>query len=218
MTTAVSSAPSLADLTAAKPKAKQTAAEESQDRFLKLLVAQLNNQDPMNPMDNAQTTTQMAQINTVSGIQNLNETVKNLANQFNSMQMLQGATMVGRNVLVPSNNLSVLEDGQAVGAIDLSGATDKVQIQIQTAGGYTLDTMDLGALPEGRHYFSWDASSHPNQKGLNFKVVSTAAGRDVEHASYAMDAVTSVGLENGAMKVQLSGRNPINYGDIKAIL
>jgi autotransporter-associated beta strand protein len=46
--------------------AKNTGAE-SQDRFLKLLVAQLNNQDPMNPMDNAQMTTQMAQINTVTG-------------------------------------------------------------------------------------------------------------------------------------------------------
>lgn len=217
MTTAISSTSSLADLTAAKPKAKQTAAEESQDRFLKLLVAQLNNQDPMNPMDNAQTTTQMAQINTVSGIQTLNDTVKNLANQFNAMQMLQGATMVGRNVLVPSNSLSI-QDGQALGAVELSGASDKVQIQIQTAGGLTVDTIDMGALPEGRHYFNWDASQHQGQQGLTFKVVSTSGGKDIENTSYAMDAVTSVGLENNTMKVQLAGRNPVNYSDIKAIL
>ena len=53
--------------------------QASQDRFLKLLVAQLNNQDPLNPMDNAQMTTQMAQINTVSGIQELNATLKGMA-------------------------------------------------------------------------------------------------------------------------------------------
>lgn len=217
MTTAVSSTASLADLTAAKPKAQKTTAEESQDRFLKLLVAQLNNQDPMNPMDNAQTTTQMAQINTVSGIQNLNDTVKDMASQFNAMQMLQGATMVGRNVLVPSNNLSV-QNGQALGAVDLSGNTDKVQIQIQTAGGFTLDTLDMGALSEGRHYFNWDASNHAGQQGLTFKVVSTSGGKEVAHTSYAMDSVTSVGLENNAMKVQLAGRNPVNYSDIKAIM
>ena len=54
----------------------------AQDRFLKLLVAQLNNQDPMNPMDNAQMTSQMAQINTVTGIQQLNKTMESMAGQF----------------------------------------------------------------------------------------------------------------------------------------
>ena len=75
-------------------------AANSQDRFLKLLVAQLNNQDPMNTMDNAQMTSQIAQINTVTGIQQLNETVKCLVSQFASQQMLQGSAMVGRQVLV----------------------------------------------------------------------------------------------------------------------
>jgi flagellar basal-body rod modification protein FlgD len=85
----------------------QTDAAASQDRFLKLLVAQLNNQDPMNPMDNAQMTSQMAQINTVSGIQTLNETVKSLSSQFTSLQVLQGASMVGRGVMVDGNSLSI---------------------------------------------------------------------------------------------------------------
>jgi flagellar basal-body rod modification protein FlgD len=65
--------------------------QAAQDRFLKLLVAQLNNQDPMNPMDNAQMTSQMAQINTVTGIQQVNETLKSLAEQFSAMQVLQAA-------------------------------------------------------------------------------------------------------------------------------
>ncbi len=72
--------------------------DEAQDRFLKLLVAQLNNQDPMNPMDNAQMTSQMAQINTVTGIQQVNETLKSLGAQFTAMQVLQGSSMVGHDV------------------------------------------------------------------------------------------------------------------------
>ena len=56
-----------------------------------LLVAQLNNQDPMNPLDNAQMTSQMAQINTVTGIQQLNQTMASMAAQFNSLQVMQGA-------------------------------------------------------------------------------------------------------------------------------
>ena len=76
-----------------------TSPQASQDRFLKLLVAQLNNQDPLNPMDNAQMTTQMAQINTVTGIQQLNQTVKSLAEQFGQTQAAQAASLVGRQVV-----------------------------------------------------------------------------------------------------------------------
>ena len=62
--------------------------DAQQDRFLKLLVAQLNNQDPMNPVDNAQMTSQMAQINTVTGIQQVNETLKSMAAQFTALLIL----------------------------------------------------------------------------------------------------------------------------------
>lgn len=218
MTTAVtSSTKSLADLTAPKGKAGQTDAEASQDRFLKLLVAQLNNQDPMNPMDNAQTTSQMAQINTVSGIQNLNETVKSLTSQFTSMQMLQGTQMVGRDVLVESNTLSV-KDGVASGTIDLSGPTDAVTINIQSAGGQTIDTINVGGLPAGKYNFNWDASNFPGTSSANFAVKATMSGKDVATTPFARDTVSSVGLENGAMTVQLQGRNPVSYSDIKAIL
>ena len=63
-------------------------ASVTSDRFLKLLVAQMQNQDPLNPMDNAQVTSQMAQINTVTGIDKLNATVQGLSSQF--MQLIAG--------------------------------------------------------------------------------------------------------------------------------
>ena len=66
------------------------AANEASDRFLKLLVTQMQNQDPLNPMDNAQVTSQMAQINTVTGIDKLNNTVSGLGSSLAQMQMLQG--------------------------------------------------------------------------------------------------------------------------------
>ncbi len=67
-----------------------TSAADQQDRFMTLLVAQMQNQDPLNPMDNAQMTTQIAQINTVAGIEKLNTTVEGLATAFNTMRdMLQ---------------------------------------------------------------------------------------------------------------------------------
>ena len=65
-----------------------TNAAEMQNQFLTLLVAQLKNQDPTSPMDNAQMTSQMAQISTVSGIEKLNDTVNSVTSQFSTMQML----------------------------------------------------------------------------------------------------------------------------------
>jgi flagellar basal-body rod modification protein FlgD len=63
-----------------------TSAADQQDRFMKLLVAQMQNQDPLNPMDNAQMTTQIAQINTVAGIEKLNTTVQGMASEFAAMR------------------------------------------------------------------------------------------------------------------------------------
>ena len=201
----------------AATQSTQTDAAASQDRFLKLLVAQLNNQDPMNPMDNAQMTSQMAQINTVSGIQQLNETVKSLSSQFATMQILQGATMVGRGVLVEANTLSV-DGGVAKGALDLSGDADKVTVQIMSPGGQTLETLNLGPMAAGRHDFEWDASSYQGTGNPVFTVTATQGSKTIASTSLARDTVTSVGSDNGTMTVQLKGRSAIAYSDIKAIL
>ena len=189
----------------------------SQDRFLKLLVAQLNNQDPMNPMDNAQMTSQMAQINTVTGIQQVNETLKSMATQFSSLQVLQGTSMVGHGVLIESNIMPRV-NGVSSGAIDLAGPSDTVKIDILSAGGQVLDSFNLGALGAGRHPFSWDASSYQGTGEPSYRVTATQGGKAVTTTSLARDTVVSVGSENGAMTVQLLGRGSVAYGDVKAIL
>src|SRR6476659_897494 len=89
----------------------------SADRFLKLLVAQMQNQDPLNPMDNAQVTSQMAQINTVNGIEKLNTTVQGLSGHVVQMQALQGANLIGRDVIVPGNKMDI-EDGVGQGGFE----------------------------------------------------------------------------------------------------
>lgn len=220
MLSATTAATSTAAITSTTPADKATAASDanaSQDRFLKLLVAQLNNQDPMNPMDNAQMTSQMAQINTVTGIQQVNETLKSMAEQFTAMQVLQGSSMVGHNVLVEGNTLT-RADGVASGAVDLTGKADAVKVEILSPGGQVLDTLNLGAMDAGRHTFDWDASTYTGTGEPSFKVTATLAGKAIEAASLARDTVTSVGSANGAMTVQLQGRSAVAYSAIKAIL
>lgn len=211
-TTASSAIPAAAGGTSAASDANA-----SQDRFLKLLVAQLNNQDPMNPMDNAQMTSQMAQINTVTGIQQVNETLKSMAAQFTTLQVLQGASMVGHQVLVEGNTLS-RSGGVAAGAIELAGKADAVKVEILSPGGQLLDTMELGALDAGRHGFEWDASSYQGTGDPSYRVSATLAGKAVQATSLARDQVVSVGSDQGAMTVQLQNRGAVAYSSVKAIL
>jgi flagellar basal-body rod modification protein FlgD len=219
MTSTVSASNNTAGLTGstATPNKALSDANASQDRFLKLLVAQLNNQDPMNPMDNAQMTSQMAQINTVTGIQQLNETMKSFGAQFSSMQAMQGTAMIGRDVLVQSNSLSI-NGGRAGGAIDIPVNADKVAVEILSPGGQVLETIHLGSKAPGRHSFEWDASSYTGVGSPSFKVTATSGNSTVPTESFARDTIVSIGTNGVSMNVQLKGRDSVAYNAIQAIM
>ena len=197
----------------ANPASALSDANASQDRFLKLLVAQLNNQDPMNPMDNAQMTSQMAQINTVSGIQQLNETMKSMASQLTALQALQGTSMIGHDVLVKSNTLSI-NGTKANGAVELAGPAENVKIEILSPSGQVLQTINLGSQSTGRHAFEWDASGYNGTSPPTFKVTATNGGKAVANTALARDTVVSIG-SNG---IELKGRAPVYYDQILGIL
>jgi flagellar basal-body rod modification protein FlgD len=191
----------------------------AQDRFLKLLVAQLNNQDPMNPLDNAQMTSQIAQINTVTGIQQLNDTVKGLASQFAAQQLMQGSAMVGRQVLVEGNSLALhSESAQAAGAFDLAGSAASVKVQVLDPTGKEVGTVDMGALPAGRYNFAWDASQYQGDSALRFKVLATNGETAVASTALTVDSIAAVSMDNGGLQMQLSRGGSTTQSGIKAIL
>lgn len=189
----------------------------AQDRFLKLLVAQLTNQDPMNPMDNAQMTSQIAQINTVTGIQQLNSTVKGMAEQFASLQVLQGSSLVNRSVLVEGDALYREGTGTvAKGSFDLPSSATNVKVEVLTPGGQVLGTVPMGARDEGRQSFEFDAGAYTG--GLQYRVIAVNGAATVEPTLLTRDKVVSAGAENGQLSLQLEKSGTVAYGKIKAIL
>ena len=107
------------DKAAQAAAATDGSAANTQDRFLKLLVTQMKNQDPLNPMDNAQVTSQMAQLSTVSGIDKVNSTLKALTDSMSAGQALSATGMIGHGALVPGSSLE-LKNGKAVAGLDLT--------------------------------------------------------------------------------------------------
>jgi flagellar basal-body rod modification protein FlgD len=185
------------------------------DRFLKLLVAQMKNQDPLNPMDNAQVTSQMAQIQTVSGIEKLNGTVAGLTSQFAQMQALQGASLVGRDVIVPGNQLDI-RDGVAQGGFELSSAADAVKVEILSPSGQVVHTMQLGAQSAGMHSFDWDAGTATNDSGLRFRVTSTLGGSTTSATALMRDTVDAVTTSGTGFSLELARSGSVGYADVKA--
>ena len=217
MITATNSTTAAATTAGATTGGSTANAAGSEDRFLKLLVAQLSNQDPMNPMDNAQVTSQMAQISTVTGVQQTNQAIKELAAQLASMQMLQSSSLVGRSVLVDGNKLPV-SNNQASGAVELLAAADSVKIDILSAGGKVVDTIDLGARAAGRHPFDWDATGKAAGTTMAYRVTATQGGKAVGTTQLVRDNVASVSNDNGSMNLQLRGLGNTAYDKIKSIL
>jgi flagellar basal-body rod modification protein FlgD len=195
-----------------------TSAQDQSDRFLKLLVAQLSNQDPMNPMDNSQMTSQIAQINTVSGIQQLNDTVKSMAAQYTSMQVMQGTAMIGHQVVATGSTMSI-NAGVGTAAVSLDADASDVKLQVMTPSGQIVDQVSLGAMTAGTHNIQWDASKYNGSGTPSFNVVAKQGSTSVTATPLVRDVIASVGTDStGAMSLTLSGGGSIKYDSIKSIL
>ena len=187
----------------------------TEDRFLKLLVAQMQNQDPLNPMDNAQVTSQMAQIQTVSGIDKLNTTVQGLNAQFAQLQALSGASLVGHDVLIEGNRL-VTDNGVGHGGFELGSQADRVKLEVLDASGRVIDTVDLGAMASGRHSFDWTPGAGIDPAlASRFRVSANLGTTVVAATTFTRDRVDAVSAGPGGLVLELAHFGPVGYDQVK---
>ena len=175
----------------------------------------MQNQDPLNPMDNAQVTTQMAQISTVDGIAKLNTTVQGLNTQFVQMQALQGASLVGRDVTVAGDQLANV-DGSWQGAFEMTSAADRVQVEVLNAGGSVVDKIDLGAQGSGRHGFDWAGGDGASAGEFRFRVTATSGTAEVPTTPLMLDRVQSVSFGGNSLNLDLARSGSVPYGNVVA--
>ena len=206
----------LAATVAKKPATGSTDEAGSQDRFLKLLVTQLQNQDPLSPMDNAQLTSQLAQINTVSGIATLNTSVQALSGRFLQMQSLQGAALIGKDVIVPGNKLDIA-DGTGQGGFELTSAADAVKVEVLSPAGRVLDTLNLGAQSSGTHSFDWAAGKYDAQSNLSFRVTASSGATALTSTALMRDKVNAVSTSGDALMLELRNAGTVPYSSVRSI-
>lgn len=191
-----------------------------QNQFLTLLVTQMQNQDPLNPMDNSQVTTQLAQLSTVNGINNLNTTMSSLSSAMLSSQVLQSASLIGKQVLAPGSGMN-LQNGAASYGVDLPQAADSMTVTITDAAGHTVKTMNLGAQGAGTLSFQWDGSTNAGTKAADgtyqFTVKASQGGSSVAATALTQDTVNSVSQNAQGVMLNLANAGPVALSSVKQI-
>lgn len=195
-----------------------------QDAFLKLMMTQMNNQDPLQPMQNGEFLTQMAQFSSASGIEKLQTSFDQLASALTSNQALQASTLVGRSVLVPGST-GVLSSGQGLrGAVSLPASTPSLALNIYDINGQLVRHMDMGAQPQGQTAFTWDGQKDdgsyapPGQYMVRAESLSdgTTVAADTMVAAN-VESVTLGGQGKG-VTLNLAGLGQIDFSQVKEIM
>jgi flagellar basal-body rod modification protein FlgD len=213
-------------------KAEVDGVQADTDKFMTLLVTQLKNQDPLNPLDNAQVTSQLAQLSTVTGVNKLNATLESLKSSYQSAEAMQATNLIGHGVLVEGHTLG-LSDGKAILGVELDSPADKVSVVITSnATGKEVATIELGAQEAGVVPIAWDGVPDPTNVDADgkpvtlpngtytYKVVATRGGEEVEGArTLSFDSVASVTTNSkDGIRLNLPVKGAVTMADIKQVL
>ncbi|MCS5563368.1 MAG: flagellar hook assembly protein FlgD [Oleiphilaceae bacterium] len=196
--------------------------ELGKNEFMELMLAQLKNQNPLEPQDNGEFISQLAQFSSLEEMQKLSGTVDDVVGQFRSTQALQASAMVGKTVLAPSSVGILGSEGEIRGTIEVPASTGGLRLSVQNQSGELVRQIDLGSSPAGVKSFSWDGqdgNGNPLPPGPYRVVAEASYPQGSQQLSTMVSAnVDSVSLgQNGAITLNLAGMGSIALSDVKQI-
>ncbi|MCX8145588.1 MAG: flagellar hook assembly protein FlgD [Azovibrio sp.] len=194
--------------------------KEMEDRFMTLFLAQLRNQDPLNPMENAEMTSQLAQMNMVSGLEALNKQMQTLLGSYNESLSLQAANLIGKNVLVPGRETTLTADGALFG-IDFAGPADKVEVIISDASGKEVARQSLGQQNAGSMAFYWDGKGSDGTSlatgKYTFSVSASLNGQKVDVTPLQAGAVSALVRGKNGFELEIAGLGSVGLDKVKQV-
>ena len=218
--TANTASQALLDAVNGKKNTTTASVDAAQDRFMTLLVTQMRNQDPLNPMDNAQVTSQMAQLSTVTGIDKLNNTLETLINNVQMGQSYQASNMIGRSILTPGNTVQTAGEGGYYG-MELPIGADKVTVTIKDSAGATIRTISLGKQDAGTVPLTWDGlkddGTVATTGNYKFEVSATIGTNTAESTALSFAKVLSISNYPTGVKLNLSNLMTVDTSAVKEI-
>lgn len=202
----------------------ESTADGTEDRFLKLLVAQMRNQDPTNPMENAEVTSQLAQISTVRGIESLNRSMEGFTSSTTQNAVLSAVNMIGKQVLAPGSRFDVEAEqkGDIRLGFELEKQATRVQVDILDDKGQVVYRHMMENLDAGNHSLSWDGTDGNGQKlgagRYQLQVTGTDGEEDVNATTLVPATVTGVAQSANGALLELDNADPVSPTEARLVI
>lgn len=221
------------DLSITKKQESQPQSNElGQDAFLQLMITQMENQSPLDPQDNTQFISQLAQFSSVESLDKLNNNFDSFTNNFVANQALQASTLVGRSVTVPTDTTRLDMGGIVSMSSDIPASSSEVNLNIYSESGALIDEIPLGAHPAGELILRWDGrgaelngeplpwlSSNPEGQPpgtYKFELTARIDGEETAMETALSANVNSVTVgANGTLSLNLAGVGSVSLADVK---
>lgn len=203
-------------------KAAGASDELGKNEFMELMIAQMKNQNPLEPQDNGDFIAQLAQFSSLEEMQGLSGSVQDVVGQFRSTQALQASAMVGRTVMVPSQTGILGGSGKFEGSIEVPASTSSLRVDIMNSSGELVRQLDLGSVQGGQKAFSWDgkdSSGNDMPEGTYVIKANASYPGGTEQLGTMISAnVDSVSLgTSGGVTLNLAGMGSVALSDVRQI-
>lgn len=195
--------------------------KDDKNQFLELMIAQLENQNPLDPQEGGEFLAQLAQFSMVDGIERLNESTESMQTTFRSSQALQAASLVGRSVSVTTNRFH-MDGNLTTGNVEVPNSTSNVLVQVTNIAGEVVRELNLGQKAKGSASFVWDGMNDaglPMQPGTYVvnAFAKTNDGEEQLETEVAMN-VDSVTLgQEGSVELNVAEFGTLALEDVRQI-
>ncbi len=199
--------------------------ELGQEDFLLLLVTQLSNQDPLNPMDGQEFAAQLAQFSSLEQLITIGDTLdqSNAVNGLLAQSMNSGvaAGLIGKEIEAEGVDLFVSEGKPSEISFELGEAAASLTVDIKNEAGQVIRTVDLGQRGKGEHAFSWDGKDTDGNEVANGKYsveihAADAAGNDVGSRTFMKGIVDKITFGPEGILVWV-GQTSIALGNVRSV-
>ncbi|CAM3442847.1 flagellar hook assembly protein FlgD [Parendozoicomonas haliclonae] len=174
-----------------------------QKDFMQMLLAEVNNQDPLQPKSSTDFVAQLAQITSVENLENLNQTLSGMVSSMQYSQAMQATDLVGRTVTVPTSVVEINDGDSIRGEVSLPTIADSLRVLVSDASGQIVGELDLGQSSAGRQAF--DISELDLDAGVySLSAIATSGGEQLKVPVSLTSSVESVVIPNGGTEVELN--------------
>lgn len=191
-----------------------------QSNFMTMLIAQMQYQDPTQPMDSSQMTSQLAQIDSVQGISQLNATMSSMVSAMQSSQTFQAASLVGKQVVVPSGTVSIASGTSPNIGVQLPSSADSVQVSI-VRNGQSIKSFNLGTQAAGNIPITWDGTDSNGVKVPDgtyvMQVQASLAGKVINASGLSTATVQSISSGSNGVLLNLNNNSSVSPSSVAQI-